>query len=143
MKTLNLLLAITFLIILNFSCKVDPNAECICPVNIDPVCGDDGVEYSNSCQADCVGVSYTQGSCSIETTARMIFLGEPALDGCGWIIRFDVDGNSQDHKTDSVIDSTFLVDELEVSLVYQPTLLNITACFAPTEYPLIEVVSID
>ena len=32
---------------------------CICPMIFAPVCGCDGVQYNNSCLADCQGVTWT------------------------------------------------------------------------------------
>ena len=40
-------------------CMADPNAMCMCPMIYMPVCGCDGVMYSNSCLADCADVPWT------------------------------------------------------------------------------------
>ena len=39
-------------------------SECICTMQYQPVCGEDGKQYSNPCMAECAGVkNYTLGEC--------------------------------------------------------------------------------
>lgn len=39
---------------------------CVCAEIYAPVCGADGVTYSNSCHAGCKGVEFTEGECSAQ-----------------------------------------------------------------------------
>lgn len=43
---------------------VEENDSCICTKDFRPVCGSNGQEYPNACQAECDGVNeYSEGSC--------------------------------------------------------------------------------
>lgn len=45
------------------ACFGEPRG-CACPAVVDTVCGCDGLEYGNACEADCAGtLSYTAGPC--------------------------------------------------------------------------------
>lgn len=45
-------------------CEENPQADCFCTEQFDPVCGCNGQTYSNACAANCAGIaSYTRGPC--------------------------------------------------------------------------------
>uniref|UniRef100_A0A7R9W559 Kazal-like domain-containing protein n=1 Tax=Pseudictyota dubia TaxID=2749911 RepID=A0A7R9W559_9STRA len=54
-------------------------SQCSCPMVYEPVCGDDGSEYKNSCFAQCEGVKYKPGMCCRD-------LGQHDCDlRCEWV----------------------------------------------------------
>ncbi|HJN63557.1 MAG TPA: Kazal-type serine protease inhibitor, partial [Flavobacteriales bacterium] len=53
-----LVMVLSFNVSVNAQCTAS-GAMCICPMIYMPVCGCDGVMYSNSCLANCQGVAYT------------------------------------------------------------------------------------
>jgi len=140
MKNLLLLLTFASILIFNTSCKED-DGDCICPAVVDPVCGDDGKTYGNSCLAACAGVTYVQNACPIEINAKILDLGSPAVDGCGWVVQFEVDGNLTNHRADELA-SDFLQNDLDVKIKYIETTEE-SICGLVDMIPIIEIVSIE
>ncbi len=123
MKNLSLILAVFALMAMK--CKEDLS-DCVCIEIYAPVCGEDGVQYDNSCFAECEGVEYTDGFCPVETTG-IINYHDPAADGCGWTISIATGDIVGDYKPSEALAEEFKEQDLEVNLTYK-TLLEGEDC---------------
>ncbi len=45
-------------------------ASCICPIQYDPVCAENGLTYDNACFAECEGLSWQPGACPLPCEAE-------------------------------------------------------------------------
>lgn len=63
----------------NNDCIGDPKQDCICTEQYQPVCGCDGITYSNNCFASCAGIKeITEGECPVNNEkliGNWIFMG--------------------------------------------------------------------
>jgi len=81
-----------------------------------PVCGEDGLEYGNACEAECKNINYTNGKCPIEGTG-MIRVIDAGSFPCNILIILQ----SQEFVPLN-IDSVFLKDSLLVHIKGRPLL---------------------
>ena len=98
----------------------DDDLFCDCPDTFAPsdiVCGENEIQYLSACEAECSGINYTAGPCPTKRDAVILDLGDPALDGCGWVTRITFGNQVRDYSPDS-IPAELMVDQLEISLKY-------------------------
>ena len=134
--------AIVFLVLLFTQCKSDDdNAECVCTEEFSPVCGDDGVTYGNACFAECEGVTYTVGYCPETADGLVRDLGDPALDGCGWVLEIPVNNEVVTVRPDELGD-LFKVDSLAVRVDFKQT-LETSVCGLSGFIPVVEVLGME
>ena len=73
-----------------------------------------------------------------DVSARIVFDGSPAVDGCGWLIQID-----QEFQAPVNLDSAFMIESLEVVLSYS-TLESTWNCgWRLPGYKEIEIVDIE
>ncbi len=105
-----------FVMMMNSCCDIK-DEDCVCFEIYEPVCGNDGVEYSNSCYAECAGVSWEPGPCQSWEDGLVKYAGPPPVDGCGWVLQIE----SLLYEPYPPLSEEFRVDSLPVRLKYTKT----------------------
>lgn len=144
MKIQVILLAITVTLISLAGCHCrawHDSDDCVCPEYYSPVCGSDGVTYANECFARCENVSFTPGPCPQTVHAIIKDYGDPAVDGCGWVIALQHSDTIYEVKPDTLAEE-FKVAELKVIVTYKEKMQMERCGFGFTQYPQIAVLHI-
>ena len=115
------------------------NEPCqFCPQDLDPVCGDNGIPYSNPCEAHCAGVTYQAGFCEETADALILDLGYQAADGCDFMLEVD-----HEFYHPMAMYSVWYVDSLPVRIQFKRSLQWFYCGLAALPYPVLELISIE
>jgi hypothetical protein len=128
--------ALLLLLLGGLSSCMDQRDCQVCPAVFDPVCGEDGLTYSNECEATCAGVAFSEGFCEETHRALLVDLGPPAADGCGMALLI---GKDFYHPVD--LDSAWHVHDLQVEVTLKRT-TQIYHCGWLNQLPALEIVDI-
>lgn len=142
MKNIILLTTLLAAVLTFTQCHSIDDEDCICYEIYSPVCGDDGILYGNDCLAECAGVSYTPGFCPEEQDALVLYLGDPAIDGCGWVVQFTGENALPINYRPDTLMQAFKIDSLSVHLDYKLTLQS-SACSRGGQITFIEILDIE
>ena len=139
--SISILLSLLLLQCTNKLNKNNPVAteDCMCMEIYQPVCGSDDKEYSNSCFATCAGVEFTDGACPLTQRGKVLNLGDPRVDGCGWVIALEIEGVETNVRPDS-LPTIFQRHELAIQLTYLNTLEQ-SVCGRGSHISVVEVLS--
>jgi len=97
------------------------------------VCGEDGENYFNGCQARAVGIKFTEGPCIYKAKARVVRL-EGNHETCAWVLEMDESfaffvGEKAYFKTDKLSED-FQKDELSVEVTYTAYSDGLSRCYS-------------
>ena len=108
--------------------------ECLCVDIYEPVCGENGQTYQNSCAAACDDVRYVEGECPVNGVGKVKYSGDSL---CGFLISI----YGENYKPDTLA-PVFREDGLWLNLRYRK-LNNFTACDDPyTHLQVIQILDI-